>query len=67
LKIPLKYRFDHRIYKRWILKKHPEAAKYIWEKIQGKITDISINIRGHNIALKALPKKPSLNCSREAL
>lgn len=57
LKIPLKYRFDHRIYKRWILKKHPEAAKYIWEKIQGKITDISINIRGHNIALKALPKK----------
>ncbi|ACB08668.1 MAG: Asparagine synthase [Thermotoga petrophila] len=57
LKIPLKYRFDHRIYKKWILKKHPDAAKYVWEKMQGRITDLSIRIRGHSITLKALPRK----------
>ncbi|WP_041077423.1 asparagine synthase-related protein [Thermotoga caldifontis] len=57
LKIPLRYRFDHRIYKKWILKKHPDAARYVWEKIQGKITDPSITIRGRAVALKALPRK----------
>lgn len=32
LSIPLKLRFKHNLYKKWIIKKYPEAAKYIWEK-----------------------------------
>lgn len=57
LHIPLKYRYEHRIYKKWILKKYPEAAKYVWEKINGRITDFSVKILGRKIALKAIPKK----------
>lgn len=57
LRIPLKYRYNHRIYKKWILRKHPEAAKYVWEAINGRITDFRIKILGREIALKAIPKK----------
>lgn len=39
LKIPLKFRFKHNIYIKWILKKYPEAAKFIWGKINNTITD----------------------------
>lgn len=37
LKIPVKLRYGHYIYKKWILAKYPEAAKYVWEKIGCKI------------------------------
>ncbi|PLV56751.1 asparagine synthase [Thermotoga sp. SG1] len=57
LRIPLKYRYDHRIYKKWILKKYPEAAKYVWEKIQARITDVSIKILGRKLPIKTLPRK----------
>jgi len=57
LKIPLKYRYDHRIYKKWILRKYPDAAKYKWEKIQGKITERTYSIFGRTTTLKALPRK----------
>ena len=32
LSIPLSKRIDHNIYKKWILVKHPEAARFVWEK-----------------------------------
>ena len=57
LKIPLKYRYDHRIYKKWILRKYPDAAKYKWEKIKGKITERTYSIFGRTTTLKALPRK----------
>lgn len=57
LKIPLKYRYDHRVYKKWILKKYPQAAKYVWEKIQGRITDISVSILGRTVPLNKLGMK----------
>jgi asparagine synthase (glutamine-hydrolysing) len=57
LKIPLKYRYNHYIYFKWILKKYPEAAKYKWESINGKITDKKINFLGRYVTLKTLPKK----------
>ncbi len=57
LKLPLKYRYDHRIYKKWILKKYPGASKYKWEKIDGKITERMFNIMGHMTTLKTLPRK----------
>lgn len=57
LKIPLRYRYDHRVYKKWILRKHPGAAEYLWEKIQGKITDRVYNIKGHKFTLGGLYRK----------
>ncbi len=57
LKIPLKYRYEHRIYKKWILKKYPGASKYKWEKIDGKITERMLHIMGHATTLKTIPRK----------
>lgn len=37
LDIPVKLRIDHHLYKKWILTKYPEAAKYKWEKTNAKI------------------------------
>ncbi|MFG6380227.1 MAG: asparagine synthase C-terminal domain-containing protein [Lachnospiraceae bacterium] len=39
LSIPLRYRYEHYIYKKWILKKHPKAADFNWENLGGKISD----------------------------
>lgn len=39
LSIPLDLRIDHRIYKKWILRKYPKAADFIWEKLGRKITE----------------------------
>lgn len=30
--LPMEWRQNHRIYKKWILKKYPKAGNYIWEK-----------------------------------
>ena len=32
MSIPLKYRCNHLIYKKWVCSKYPAAAKYVWEK-----------------------------------
>lgn len=45
LTIPLRYRYNHYIYKKWILKKYPEAAAFDWEEIGAKITDSDSVIR----------------------
>ncbi|GHT67116.1 hypothetical protein AGMMS50239_29730 [Bacteroidia bacterium] len=57
LSIPLKYRFNHSIYKKWILNKYPLAANYIWEKIGTKINAPIINIWGRNIPYSQLWKR----------
>lgn len=36
--IPAELRIGHNIYKKWILKKYPDAAKFRWEKIHNRIT-----------------------------
>lgn len=38
--IPVELRIGHNIYKKWILSKYPDAAKFRWEKIRNRI-DIS--------------------------
>lgn len=38
--IPVELRIGHNIYKKWILSKYPEAAKFRWEKIRNRI-DVS--------------------------
>lgn len=39
LSIPLEYRLQHKLYKQWIIKKYPAAAKFKWEKIGTVITE----------------------------
>lgn len=49
LKIPKKFRINHYIYDKWIIKKYPQLKKY---KVNGKkIGDKYINILGHFIPL----------------
>lgn len=48
LTIPLKYRYNHYIYKKWILKCYPEAAEFDWEKTGAKITDSEIIVKLKN-------------------
>lgn len=57
LTIPVELRFNHKIYKQWIINKYPKAADYVWEKTGGKITDKSVNIFGRNVLLSKLPSK----------
>ncbi len=37
--IPINLRIRHNIYKKWIITKYPEAAKFKWEKTCGLITE----------------------------
>ncbi len=55
--IPVELRFKHNIYFKWILKKYPEADKYIWEHTQSKISAKHINIFGRKILLKQFTNK----------
>lgn len=55
LRIPIKYRYNHYIYKKWIMEKHPEIAKYEWEKIKAKITTPQISILGRKFPITQVP------------
>lgn len=39
MSIPNEMRKNHKIYKKWIVSKYPDAAQFKWEKTDGKITD----------------------------
>jgi asparagine synthase (glutamine-hydrolysing) len=56
-KIPIHLRFEHYIYKKWIIAKYPLAANYVWEKIQCKITQspIPVSYKGKRFYLSQLP------------
>lgn len=45
LSLPLEWRINHYIYKKWITKKYPEAANFKWEKIDAYITDSPIKLK----------------------
>jgi asparagine synthase (glutamine-hydrolysing) len=55
LSIPAKYRYNHYIYKKWILNKYPKAAKYDWTGIQAKITTPSIRLSDREIPINKIP------------
>jgi len=58
LSIPLKFRYDHYLYKKWINIKYPEAAKYVWEKVKVPVNyPYWIKIRGKKVPLNQLPVK----------
>ena len=54
LKVPVKYRFDHSLYKKWILTRYPLAANYVWEKMKAKINAPVLNLKGRDISLNEL-------------
>lgn len=39
MSIPIEKRINHYIYKKWILKKYPDAGNFIWEKIGKRISE----------------------------
>src|SRR3989339_21657 len=56
LSIPLKLRKNHNIYKKWIIKKYPKAADYIWESLGTTIRAKTLNIRGKTVPIQKLPR-----------
>ena len=54
LSIPIELRLNHNIYVKWILKKYPQSAGYIWENTGEVIKDNRIKIRGKEVTLKKL-------------
>lgn len=57
LHFPLSLRFDHKLYKEWIIRKHPEIAKYKWEKINARITTPSIIIKGRSFPITDITRR----------
>ena len=55
MSVPLKFRINHRLYKKWILQKYPGAAKYVWERLGTYITTPTISIRKKSVAYTKLP------------
>ncbi len=71
LSLPVEYRLRHKLYKDWILRKYPGAARFKWEKTNSKITmpwrlgrlkmlavhypAIALNVLGHGINSGAAP------------
>lgn len=53
-RIPIDLRNNHKLYKKWIIKKYPDAANYIWEKTGQKITSPTYKIRGHELSIVQL-------------
>lgn len=49
LSIPVKLRFKHKIYKKWVVTKYPQAANYIWEKTKNPISKNPISIANKEV------------------
>ncbi len=51
--IPQEKRINHNIYKKWIIKKYPKAANYIWESSKQLITknNLTIKYKGNDLSV----------------
>ena len=56
MSIPIELRANHKIYKKWLLKKHPKAADFKWENINAKLTNKSFVLRNKIIPARHLHK-----------
>lgn len=56
LKLPIDLRVNHGVYKKWVLNKYPQAANYIWETTNDKLTATVFSIRGKEFTFKKLQK-----------
>ena len=55
LTLPLKYRYKHDLYLKWIKKKYPKAAEYIWEREKVPVNyKYWLTIKGHKIPLNQI-------------
>lgn len=54
--IPVELRIGHNIYKKWIIAKYPDAAKFKWEKTGGRITESKYRTLARKL-IKRGPKK----------
>ncbi|NQV03051.1 MAG: asparagine synthase, partial [Bacteroidia bacterium] len=57
MKLPLELMLNHNLYKKWVVRKYPEAADYRWAHINAKITDARIKVKGKEIPLRNLLPK----------
>ena len=57
LTVPVKYRFNHQLYKKWILSKYPKAAKYVWEKMQASVKMPIFAIFNKEIPIQQIPNR----------
>lgn len=58
LKIPIELRRNGYIYKKWIIKKYPEADKYVWSTTGARLSckfNPKIRICGHEAYLRQIP------------
>ena len=60
--VPVSLRHNHYIYKQWIVKKYPLAAKYIWERTGKRINerDYKIKIQSNEYELSKIISKISV-------
>lgn len=56
LSLPLEFRKGHRIYLKWIREYYPEAADFVYEKVQGKIKYRTFEVKGVPIPWTSVPK-----------
>lgn len=54
--IPVEWRINHSFYKKWIMRKYPEAATFKWEKIDARITDSKSSLVIKKLMIRA-PRK----------
>lgn len=54
--IPVEFRLNHDIYKKWILRKYPKAAEFKWEKINAKITSPRLMVIFKNLSKRVYRK-----------
>ncbi|AKP52434.1 asparagine synthetase B family protein [Cyclobacterium amurskyense] len=56
LSIPINLRINHNLYKKWVLKKYPGAADYIWESTKRKLgaNNPYISYKGKSIPIQKI-------------
>jgi asparagine synthase (glutamine-hydrolysing) len=60
MSIPLEMRVKHQLYNKWVLKKYPDAADFVWTSTGTKITHNALSTKIISFALRAGSKIKSL-------
>ncbi len=58
LRLPIGLRKRHNLYKKWIQKKYPEAAKYVWENTGRSLNsnEYYVSFKGKSVPIRKIPK-----------
>lgn len=57
LSIPSELRYNHKLYRKWVILKHPQAANYVWETTGAKLNEPIINLLGRSIPVSKMMSK----------